>query len=295
MAVDPGRSFIKREAMHKEKILSPWRARIEAAMAATRGMRVERFSTSYQSHDVETAPYHAHADQAVEIVGLFIEPNKGFDEESLPYFKGRFDDGAELVIGEEELFTDNPALQELIAAVGSGFAVARQMGYVGPYHLCDEGSEEEKRRFMREVRSFLATMEEKAAVALGKPDHPWSPGVLDRQRTERASQEAETVIFDVPLKMPPFPEGAADASKEMSAYRVARATNLLHAYHQMTSEENALDEPSHLDLACILADLRHLADHHDIDFHQALDLSYQHYLEEKPDPESARGNHGAKP
>lgn len=252
--------------MHKEEILSPWRARIEAATAATRGMRVERFSTSYQSHDVETALYHAHADQVVEIVGLFIEPNKDFDEESLPYFKGRFDDGAELVIGEEELFTDNPALQELIAAVGSGFAVARQMGYAGPYHLCDEGSEEEKRRFMREVRTFRAT-----------------------------KQEAETVIFDVSLKMPPFPDGAADASKEMSAYRVARATNLLHAYHQMTSEENALDEPSHLDLACILADLRHLADHHDIDFHQALDLSYQHYLEEKPGPESSRGNHGAKP
>lgn len=143
--------------MDKETVLHGWQTRMASAMAAAKGLKFEQFATSFQEQHEDKRPYHAHTGQPVEIVGLIIEPNKApenFDEEALPYFKGRFDDGVELVVGEEELFTRDPALREVIMAVGSGFAVAREMGYVGPYHLADEGSDEEKQRFMREVPAF---------------------------------------------------------------------------------------------------------------------------------------------
>lgn len=143
--------------MDKETVLQCWKTRIASAMAAAKGLKVEQFATSLQDHHEDNKPYHDHTGQPVEIVGFIVEPVKApevFDEEALPYFKGRFDDGVELVVGEEELFTRDPALREVITAVGSGFAVARDMGYAGPYHLADEGSVEEKQRFVREVLTF---------------------------------------------------------------------------------------------------------------------------------------------
>lgn len=140
-----------------QNVLHGWQDRMANAMAAAKGLKVEQFATSFQDRHEDNKPYHDHTGQPVEIVGLFIEPSKApenFDEEALPYFKGRFDDGVELVVGEEELFTRNPALREVMTAVASGFAVAREMGYVGPYHLADEGSDEEKQRFIREVLTF---------------------------------------------------------------------------------------------------------------------------------------------
>lgn len=143
--------------MDKEAVLHGWQTRMATAMAAAKGLKVEQFSTSIQGRYEDTKPYHDHTGQPVEIVGLILEPSQSpevFDEEGLPYFRGRFDDGVELLAGEEELFTRDPVLRELITAVCSGFAVARDMGYVGPYHLAEEGSEEEKQRFMREVLAF---------------------------------------------------------------------------------------------------------------------------------------------
>jgi hypothetical protein len=142
--------------MDKETVLHGWRTRMATAMAAAKGLKVEQFATSLQERHDDSKPYHDHAGQPVEIVGLFTEPMRepDFDEEALPYFKGRFSDGVELVVGEEELFTRDPVLRELITAVCSGFAVARDMDYVGPYHLAEEGSAEEKQRFMREVLTF---------------------------------------------------------------------------------------------------------------------------------------------
>lgn len=143
--------------MNRDTVLNGWQARMASAMAATKGLKIEQFATSLQERHEDNKPYHEHTGQPVEIVGLVITLGKapdGYDEEALPYFKGRFDDGVELVIGEEELFTRDPALRELIVATCSGFAVARDMGYAGPYHLADEGSEEEKQQFMREVVAF---------------------------------------------------------------------------------------------------------------------------------------------
>lgn len=143
--------------MDKETVLYGWQTRMASAMAAAKGLKVEQFSTSLQARYEDNRPFHDHTGQPVEIVGLVVEPGKapeGYDEESLPYFQGRFDDGVELVVGEEELFSRDPVLRELIVAVCSGFAVARNMDYVGPYHLAEEGSDEEKQRFMREVLTY---------------------------------------------------------------------------------------------------------------------------------------------
>jgi len=143
--------------MQQTNVLSGWKARIDAAMQAAKGKKVDRFATSLKDRHVANLPYHEHSGQPVEIVGLFIEPGKppvGFDEEALPYFKGRFDDGLEMQIGVEELFTQDPALRELIAAVCSGFAVARDMGYVGPYHLAEEGKSSDHEQFERDVLAF---------------------------------------------------------------------------------------------------------------------------------------------
>lgn len=143
--------------MSKEAVLQGWRTRMANARAAAQGMKVEQFATSLQGRHENNAPFHAHTGQPVELVSLIVEPDSTpghFDEEALPFFQGRFDDGVELVVSEEELFTHNPTLRELILSVCSGFAVARDMGYVGPYHLAEDGTDEEKQRFMREVLTY---------------------------------------------------------------------------------------------------------------------------------------------
>lgn len=138
-------------------VLRPWFDRMAAAVLAAKGL-TQVFHTSYQdvaNPDEQSAPYHAHAGQQVEITELIVDPTKcPFDEESLPYYRGRFAGGVELVIGDEEVFTRDPRLLELANAMNGAFGIARDMGYGGPFHLAEEGSEAEKARFMKEVLTF---------------------------------------------------------------------------------------------------------------------------------------------
>jgi len=147
----------KEQQMSQENVLHGWQDRMATAMSAAQGLKVAKFSTSLLDRHDDNKPFRDHSGQPVEIVGLIVEPIQGaetFDEDALPFFKGRFEDGVELVVGEEELFTRDPVLRELITAVCCGFALARDMGYAGPYHLAQEASEDDKQRFMRDVSVF---------------------------------------------------------------------------------------------------------------------------------------------
>lgn len=61
---------------------------------------------------------------------------------------------------------------------------------------------------------------------------------------------------------------------EINARSAERAEAALANY-------TALDPDMQANVKDLLADLRHFADAHGIDFHKALDISYQHYLAEK--------------
>lgn len=66
--------------------------------------------------------------------------------------------------------------------------------------------------------------------------------------------------------------------------RALRIDALFIAYSEITDDNSdALIIRDYLDLACVLADMRHWCDLHSADFFAALDLSYQHYLEERAD------------
>ena len=137
--------------------LGTWKARIERAQSEAQGLK-GIFKTTLQDRAPANATFFEHDGQEVSIVGLITDRSSGsevFDEEALPFFKGGFADGAELLLFAEEILTDQPALQALINAVCSGFAVAREMGYVGPYHLAEEGSAEELQMFDQAVKDFL--------------------------------------------------------------------------------------------------------------------------------------------
>lgn len=132
--------------------LSAWKLRIRRAQAASKGLMVETFQPTLSDQT-----YRVHAGEPVEIIDIIIDPTAEpelYDEETLPFFKGRFRDGTELALSAEELVTSTPALRELISAVCSGFALARDMGYVGPLHLSEEGSDQELEDFERSVVTF---------------------------------------------------------------------------------------------------------------------------------------------
>lgn len=84
------------------------------------------------------------------------------------------------------------------------------------------------------------------------------------------------------VPVPACPEDADDASQEMNAWRAQIGAEILKAHTRMKGEEG--ETPEALDLASLLADLRHMADAAGLDFYRALGISYQHYLEEKAVP-----------
>lgn len=147
--------------------MDSWKLRINRAKAAAVGLKVEAFHPTLSASDPHNALYTEHAGQAVEIIDFIIEPVNlphGYDEEALPVAVGRFTDGIELGLFLEELVTTHPALRELISAVSSGFAVAREMGYVGPYDLMERATEDEQRLFSSQVERFNIDWDERDFV-----------------------------------------------------------------------------------------------------------------------------------
>lgn len=65
--------------------------------------------------------------------------------------------------------------------------------------------------------------------------------------------------------------------------RALRIDALFATYNEITDYDSDDSDIDHLSLACVLADMRHWCNLHNVDFFAALDLSYQHYLEERAD------------
>lgn len=88
---------------------------------------------------------------------------------------------------------------------------------------------------------------------------------------------------DIQVPVENAPENINQATGEpTNAVRCARVDALMMAYAatkgEVYEEEETRTGP--LELASVLADIRHWCDEHGIDFYKAEKLSYQHYLEE---------------
>jgi hypothetical protein len=147
--------------VQNDSIIKAWLARVEAAVAAMRGVEVE-FATSLQERCEENQVYHGHDNQ---LVAEFLKPlltstegDDSMDEESLPYYRIRFQDGVEIIADDAELFSLDPRFNELISAVSGAFAIAREMDFVGPWHLAADGTEADKARFLEEYQSYRFEM-----------------------------------------------------------------------------------------------------------------------------------------
>jgi hypothetical protein len=131
-------------------LLAPWKARISAAVAAW-GDRPLHLQTWLTHNEVMTR----YSGQKVTLVAPIIECGKGYDEEALPFFDVQALDGARLVADDQELFSHDSRWFEVVAAVTAGFAVARKVGYVGPYDFDERASPEERERFAEAVQAFV--------------------------------------------------------------------------------------------------------------------------------------------
>lgn len=78
-----------------------------------------------------------------------------------------------------------------------------------------------------------------------------------------------------------FPEGLLELDPETSNhFRLMRVEAVRKAYDAARGEPFDAADRTAASLACILADIRHWCDAHDVDFHRACDLGYEHYIEE---------------
>jgi hypothetical protein len=139
------------EKVKTHPIIKVWLVRIEAALAAMSGVEVE-FVTTWEDRSPETQVYHDHANQHV---AAFLPPlimsNEAphfMDEECLPYYSIRFQDGAEILADDAELFSLDARFVELIAAVSGAFAIAREMDFASPWHLAADGSDDQHAHFL---------------------------------------------------------------------------------------------------------------------------------------------------
>lgn len=137
-----------------------WHARVNAAVAAMAEVEVQ-FATNLQERSEGTEVYHDHDKQKIAAflapVLSSIDGGEFFDEDALPYFRVRFTDGAELLADDSELFSLDPSLGELLAAVSGAYAIARDMGFVGPWSLAANGTDEQKAEFMEAFGNFKLT------------------------------------------------------------------------------------------------------------------------------------------
>lgn len=120
--------------------LAAWRERVTAAFEAL-GDAPLLFRPVLQAMQ----PYN---DQTVTAIQPVIEPNAEFDEEALPFVWVALADGQRVLADPDELFSSDPRWLVCHGAIVSAFALSRELGgYVGPYHLADEGTAAEMRRF----------------------------------------------------------------------------------------------------------------------------------------------------
>jgi len=147
------KTYAYQEQVKDEPMIKAWLARVKAAVAAMNGVEVE-FATNLQERCAENAVYHDHDNQLVaEFLEPLISSLEGpdfIDEECLPYYRVRFEDGAIVLADDAELFSFDRRFIELVSAVSGAFEIAGEMGFVGPWHLAAEGTEAQKETFLVE-------------------------------------------------------------------------------------------------------------------------------------------------
>lgn len=74
-----------------------------------------------------------------------------------------------------------------------------------------------------------------------------------------------------------------------NAIRAQRIDALVMAYSTMMGEGQCEVDVYVYELASLVTDIRHWCDREGIDFYKALDVSYQHYLEERQEVSPALG------
>lgn len=146
----PGRPSNKRMTM---TISAQSRARIAAALCAVQDVQV-RFQTALLDPQDHRPDHASHDGQNCRITGTIIDPSDDFDEDGLPYFRAKFEDGVELVVGEEELFSHDARYFAFTSAVCGPFAVSRQLGYAGPFNLHEAATDAQKDAYEQALASF---------------------------------------------------------------------------------------------------------------------------------------------
>lgn len=137
-------------------VITPWKARIKKAMAALGDTEIV-FVPSQAIHHHSSEKFEAYRGQRATILHVGYDHDleeHEFDEESLPYYYVRFEDGEELTVYEEELFSHDGRFFELISAVSSGFALSRQYEFAGPRDLQENGLSDHRRAFLADLEGF---------------------------------------------------------------------------------------------------------------------------------------------
>lgn len=151
------RTYAYQEQVKDCQIIKAWLARVELAVADMKGVEVE-FATTLQDRCDDNRIYHDHDNQLVaDFHKPLLTSTEGtdcMDEECLPYYRIRFQDGTEVLADDAELFSNDPRFFELVSAVSGAFAIARGMDFTGPWHLAAEGTEVHKAKFLEDYQNF---------------------------------------------------------------------------------------------------------------------------------------------
>lgn len=139
-----------------DDVITPWRERIKKAKAALGDTEIV-FVPSQSIYHHSGDEFEAHRGQRATILHVGYDHDleeHEFDEESLPYYCVRFEDGEELIVYEEELFSHDGRFFDLISAVSSGFALSRQYNFAGPRDLQENGLPDQRRAYLSALDGF---------------------------------------------------------------------------------------------------------------------------------------------
>lgn len=158
------------EPVDPQSPIAEFERKVAAALEAAKGLKV-LFVTSLTDYSKHNAVYHSRSHQEATIVGAGIDPRRELDwvEASLPFLQIRFDDGAEIPVFCEELFSHDARFFALSSAVASGYGLAREIApdIDGPYDLEASGGAEEKAKYVKLLSEL--------APATHCEQAPWTP------------------------------------------------------------------------------------------------------------------------
>lgn len=178
-------------------IIRAWQERVNAAMEAMKTAPAVRviFSTTLQERSEENRVYHEHHGQQVAEFLFPVTHSLGehrIDEEALPYYPICFGDGCDILADTNELFSADPRFLEMVTAVSGGIAMARALGYVGPWHLADEGTPAEH-------AAFLSWCQSKQSITVAELFNPNAHNIPKEFKASLEAAYREVIVAAIPL------------------------------------------------------------------------------------------------